>query len=73
MRYALLICTDETAMEAASPEEAAASTAEYMAIGETTMRFGNVTPRSRSGMNIGGGAASRAGTSTPQRPANQRS
>ena len=29
MRYALLICTDESAMEAASPEEASASTAEY--------------------------------------------
>ncbi|HEV3353134.1 MAG TPA: YciI family protein [Acidimicrobiales bacterium] len=34
MRYALLICTDETAMAAASPEEAQASTAAYMAWGE---------------------------------------
>jgi len=29
MRYALLICTDEVAYEAFSPEEAAASTAAY--------------------------------------------
>src|SRR5205085_6614126 len=29
MRYALLICTDESAMQAASPEEAQASLAEY--------------------------------------------
>ena len=34
MRYALLICTDETAMDAMSPEEAQASTAKYMAWGE---------------------------------------
>jgi hypothetical protein len=34
MRYALLICTDETAMQAASPEEAQASMADYMAWGE---------------------------------------
>jgi hypothetical protein len=34
MRYALLICTDETAMAAASPEEGQASTAAYMAWGE---------------------------------------
>jgi hypothetical protein len=34
MRYALLICTDETAMQAASPEEAQASMAGYMAWGE---------------------------------------
>jgi hypothetical protein len=34
MRYALLICTDETAMAAASPEEAQASMAAYMAWGE---------------------------------------
>ena len=40
MRYALLICTDETAMEAASAEEAAASTAEYMAFGEEMGRRG---------------------------------
>jgi hypothetical protein len=35
MRYALLICTEEAAMAAMSPDEAAASTAEYMAWGET--------------------------------------
>ena len=34
MRYALLICTDETAMQAASPEEAQASMTAYMAWGE---------------------------------------
>ena len=34
MRYALLICTEETAMQAASPEEAQASMAEYMSWGE---------------------------------------
>jgi hypothetical protein len=34
MRYALLICTDETAMQAASPEEAQASMADYIAWGE---------------------------------------
>jgi hypothetical protein len=34
MRYLMLICTDETAMDAASPEEAAASTAAYLAFGE---------------------------------------
>src|SRR5438270_13536906 len=34
MRYALLICSDETAMEAMSPEEAQASTAKYVAWGE---------------------------------------
>jgi hypothetical protein len=34
MRYALLICTDETAMQAASPEEAQASMAGYIAWGE---------------------------------------
>jgi hypothetical protein len=33
MRYALLICTDESAMEAFSPEEQAASTAAYDAFG----------------------------------------
>jgi hypothetical protein len=33
MRYALLICIDEHAQAAASPEEAAASTAEYDAFG----------------------------------------
>ena len=40
MRYALLICTDETLMDAASPEEAAASTAAYMAWGEEMGRRG---------------------------------
>jgi hypothetical protein len=34
MRYALLICTEEKAMAEATPDEAAASTAEYMAWGE---------------------------------------
>ena len=34
MRYALLICTDESQMEAASPEESAASAAAYLAWGE---------------------------------------
>jgi hypothetical protein len=34
MRYALLICGDESAMEARSPEEASATLAEYGAFGE---------------------------------------
>ncbi|TMK84851.1 MAG: YciI family protein [Actinobacteria bacterium] len=34
MRYALLICGDETAMEARSPEEAQAGMAEYVTFGE---------------------------------------
>ena len=34
MRYALLICTDEKAMEGVSPEEAQASRNEYLAFGE---------------------------------------
>jgi hypothetical protein len=34
MRYALLICSDETAMDAVSPKEAEASMAKYMAWGE---------------------------------------
>ena len=34
MRYALLICTDESAMTAASPAEAEANTAGYMKWGE---------------------------------------
>jgi hypothetical protein len=34
MRYALLICTAETAMQAVSPKEAQASLAEYMAWGD---------------------------------------
>jgi len=40
MRYALLICTDETAMDAMSPEEAQASTASYMAFGEEMTKRG---------------------------------
>src|ERR1700737_1718934 len=34
MRYALLICTDESALAASSPEEGQAMTAEYMKWGE---------------------------------------
>jgi hypothetical protein len=34
MRYALLICSDETAMEAFSPEEAQASMQKYLAFSE---------------------------------------
>jgi hypothetical protein len=34
MRYVLMICTDESAEEARSPEEAAASMAEYAAFGQ---------------------------------------
>ena len=34
MRYALLICTDETAMDAFSPEEAASSHAAYEAFAQ---------------------------------------
>src|SRR3954447_12214692 len=34
MRYVLMICSDESAMAAMGPDEAAASTAEYMAFGE---------------------------------------
>ncbi|MDQ3898432.1 MAG: YciI family protein [Actinomycetota bacterium] len=40
MRYALLICTDENAAAAFSPEEAAASTAAYEAFGEEMGRRG---------------------------------
>ena len=40
MRYALLICTDETAMFAASPDEAAASMAKYAAFGEEMTKRG---------------------------------
>jgi hypothetical protein len=40
MRYALLICTDETAMEAFSPEEAQASMQKYLAFGEEMGRRG---------------------------------
>jgi hypothetical protein len=43
MRYALLICTDETAMDAASPEEAAASTAAYMDFGREMTERGVLT------------------------------
>ena len=49
------------------------STAEYMAIGDTTMRLGSLMPRSRKGVSIGGTTGSSADTGTPQRPANQRS
>jgi hypothetical protein len=34
MRYLLMICTDESAMSAASPEETAAMMTEYMAFGD---------------------------------------
>ena len=34
MRYALLICGDETAQEARSPEESSATLNEYLAFGE---------------------------------------
>src|SRR5437764_2357968 len=40
MRYALLICTDETAMDAMSPAEAQASTAAYMAWGDEMAKRG---------------------------------
>ena len=40
MRYAMLICTDESAMAAASPEEAQASTQAYMDFGEEMTRRG---------------------------------
>ncbi|MBV9284766.1 MAG: YciI family protein [Acidimicrobiia bacterium] len=40
MRYALLICTDEKAYEALSPEESQASTAGYMAWGEEMAKRG---------------------------------
>ena len=40
MRYALLICSDESAMAAFSPEEAAASSARYAAFGEEMERRG---------------------------------
>ena len=43
MRYALLICTDESAMEALSPEEAQASTAAYMAFGDEMTKRGVLT------------------------------
>jgi hypothetical protein len=34
MRYLMMICTDESAMEAASPAEVAATMAEYAAFGQ---------------------------------------
>jgi hypothetical protein len=40
MRYLLMICTDEEALAAASPEEGAAMTARYMAFGEEMSRRG---------------------------------
>ena len=40
MRYALLICTDETGTGALSPEEGAAMLAEYVAFGEEMGRRG---------------------------------
>jgi hypothetical protein len=40
MRYALLICTDESADEARSPQEAEASMGEYGAFGEEMGRRG---------------------------------
>lgn len=43
MRYALLICTDESGEVALSPEEAQASTAEYMAFGEEMGKRGVLT------------------------------
>ena len=43
MRYLLLICTDESAMEAASPEESQASLAEYIAFGEEMTKRGVLT------------------------------
>jgi hypothetical protein len=40
MRYALLICGDESAMLAASPEEGAAMLAQYVAFGEEMTKRG---------------------------------
>jgi hypothetical protein len=40
MRYALLICSDENAMAAFSPEEAAASSAAYAAFGQEMTQRG---------------------------------
>lgn len=40
MRYALMICTDETTGQALSPEEGAATLAEYQAFGEEMDRRG---------------------------------
>ena len=43
MRYALLICTDESSETALSPDEAAAMHAEYMAFGTTMTERGVLT------------------------------
>jgi hypothetical protein len=43
MRYALLICTDESSESALSPDEAAAMHAEYMAFGTTMTGRGVLT------------------------------
>jgi hypothetical protein len=43
MRYALLICGDESAMSAASPAEAEASFGEYMKFGEDMTKRGVLT------------------------------
>ncbi len=43
MRYALLICTDESAEAAVSPDEAAAMHAEYMAFGGAMTERGVLT------------------------------
>ncbi|HZP30666.1 MAG TPA: YciI family protein [Acidimicrobiia bacterium] len=43
MRYALLICTDESAEAALGPDEAAARHAEYMAFGEAMGARGVLT------------------------------
>jgi len=40
MRYALLICTDETAFEAQSPEESEKMHSEYMKFGEEMTKRG---------------------------------
>jgi hypothetical protein len=40
MRYMLLICNDENAIEALSPDEHAAAVAEYVAFGEEMERRG---------------------------------
>ena len=40
MRYMLLICSDEDAIEALSPDELAAASAEYVALGEELERRG---------------------------------
>ena len=47
--------------------------AEYCAMGLTTMRLGNVTPRTVNGVKIAGGAAASGATVSPDCCANQRS